>query len=259
MAYARSFWYVDSIVQDYPEIQKRGIVIVADLRGAWKASPFHVLQFLMGIKDITENVAHHIASTHMLHNDSRLDAFIRANRAYQRQDHRLRYRIQYGSTLEITYDLRTYGVNVDDCLDDSSNGIEKLRLGVLAEIERRRALEEQWRQSQIPYQDPNSKTALYPNPADVVMGRKGATLTWPGNLTYHKVISQQAHRYINPDGMHKVEKTVIVMDTIQILEKHCNARFLIRNDNGWETAAYAEVQKKTSQALLKEAKRLSSG
>jgi len=176
-AMARCIWYTDSGVEEEQDIQRRGVVTVLDITDAWKFSIFQALHFASNYP--IDSTPFHDVSLHILYNDVTLDSMIRRRRPVL-LNHRLRIRMHFGSTLEIQYSLKTFGIDVSrqSCAPKDDNNL--LQLGGIDEsIRRRQQLDEQWLLSEAAYRDPSSPTACFPNPQDIIMGRhKAIMISW---------------------------------------------------------------------------------
>lgn len=257
-AMVRSFWYCQSCTMDLPDNQKKGLVVIGDLRGQWKSSSMEMLSFLASpqVRYLTTNFPHNWVSTHMLVDDPKLESFMRANRAFLRKDNRLRYRVHYGSSMEIGYSLRTFGIDIMDYLQDGTAGAALARYHMENDLLASEMIEEKWLQLELPYRQASSLVALHPNPQDVIMGRKGTSIAWPGNLHYNRVIEDNVHRYIDArEGSgDRMSKTLIAIEVLYILQNNHQVRFLRQKKNNdgimlWEAIDDEEAQKKISQAL----------
>jgi hypothetical protein len=262
-AFGRCSFYVLSAIDDYPEMQRKGVVSIGDFRGKWKNSFLQVIQYIGGVKESTDNLPCHNATSHLLYDDPNANTFIQGIRAVLKKDHRLRHRFHYGSTMEIDYSLKSFGIDLSDCLDvDSATGPMSLQ-GIEEDIHRREKIDDEWRRAESPYRDPASRVALFPNQQDVILGRnKKIAMVWPGNIAYNKLIEEQAHHYIAVEGLDRIAKTSIAIQTLRILNSDYRARFLSRKDTGWEVLDDVEAQRKVSQALrnaARERKTASSG
>lgn len=256
----RSLWYTHEAMRDYPEIQRQGMVNIADVRGEWGAKPLHVLQFLGSISYMNDHKGHYEVGTHNIYDDSGLVKFIESFRPFFNKDLRLRHRLHSGSPIEIDYALRSFGLHLSDCLDlDNPTGPMSPE-GVEQAINERIEREKIWLAGEIPYLQPTSNVAKYPNPQDIIMGRqmKKVTATWEGNLLLNKIVEQEAHRYIGAHGRDRIEKTTIAIGIIQRLQKEHHARFLGRKDDCWEVIDETTALRKVSQALRNAARRVTN-
>lgn len=259
VALERALHYCQLGIEDYPEIQQAGVVNAGELRGTWKSPTLQVCQLLSRIAHRVDNLPYYTASIHTLYDNAALNTFIQSFRPLFKQHHRVRHRIHLGSSMEIEYLMRTFGVNLTDCL--SPNAEEGPLFQELEEdIRERIRIDEEWRKSEAPYRDPTSRTALVPNPQDILMGKKSKIAAmWSGNVTYHRIVEQQAYRYVEAQGKDRIDKTLITLETIHVLQNQYQARFLIRKETTWEVADSADVQIKVSQALRTMARALSQG
>ena len=245
---ARCLWYVDSVVEDHPSMQQKGVVNIVDCGGKWKCSALPFIHFLATYP--MDATPFHDVSMHVVYNDSTLDSMIRRFRYFLRKDFRLRVRLHLGSSLETMYTLRTFGIDMSDWFIMND---EKASSSIIDEdIRKRLELDDRWRLSEAPYRDPSSRVALHPNPQDIILGRnKAVAVTWSGNILYHQVINQHVHRYIDAQalGTERICKTLISVEILHILQSNYGARFLTRKDTVWEAIADDEARKKISQAL----------
>lgn len=265
--FARCIWYIPhSILRDDPDLQKRGVVIVSDMRGAWKASALQTMQYLHSVKYLTDNFVHHLVSTHMLYDDPTLDSLIRAIRAFQdKRDRRLRYRMHFGSSIEIGYSLRTYGIDLSDCLDldrnfEDNDSCPLSRSTVEQKVRQQIQRDEAWRTKEA-----ESSIVRLPKRNDVILGRGIHASTWPGTLLYYKIIAEEAHVYAAAGssdegdlGHDRHNKTMVVDGTIQRMQSQYHMRFLSRQETHWTIAPYLEIRAKVGSALRKEARFLAT-
>ena len=244
----RCIWYSRGIIQDDPEMQRRGVVIVADFTGKWVVSPLQSLRFTQRVThSLVNNAAFRVASIHMLFDGTSFDTFFHAARGNHNKENRLRHRFHFGSPLELQYSLRSFGIIIDDRLTSCSVPAPTIEDGILL----RQRLEEQWWQSEAKFRNPNSEEALYPNPQDVILGRnKTFTANWPGNIAYNNLILLEAHRYAAAEGEDRFVKTSILLEIARLLKTTYHARFLVRRGTStWKALGDAEIQKKISQSM----------
>jgi len=259
-AMARCLWYTDSVVEDYPDIQQRGVVSIADF-GRWIFPPIQVLHFLATYP--MEATPFHDVCNHILYNDSALDIIFRRLRKILRDDNRMRMRLHLGSSLENEYSLRTYGIDMSRQLCTFEGGESHIQYdGIEESIRKRQQLDDEWNQSEEPYRDPSSLTALFPNPQDIIMGRhKLSTVTWSGNVLYHKVIEQNVHRYIalqSTTALDRIEKTFMSLEILHLFRNQYKARFLSLKERSWFVVDDSEIQKKISTSLRTLARNITS-
>lgn len=244
----RYLWYVESAIEDDPDMQRKGVVTVVDCGGKWKSSPFEYLHFFASYPQ--DAVPFHDASLHILYNEPTIDIFIRKARLLLRKDYRLRVRLHLGSMMENEYELKTFGITVSGQLGLNDSTGPLFPDSIEEEIRQRQKRDDEWRRSEARYREPNSQIALFPNPQDIVMGRnKLVAGSWPGNIIYHKVIGQHVQRYIEAHASDRIVKTLIAVEVLQLLHSTYCARFLARSETQWEVIDDSEAQKKISQAL----------
>lgn len=174
---------------------------------------------------------------------------------------RLRVRLHVGSWMEIHYSLRSFGIDIaSDWLLEEGEDVQGnhpfSNAAVQAVSEEFRTMEQEWRQKEAPFCDPSSKFALYPNPQDIIMGKKKSiVLSWPGNLAYNMCIRQLAASY--GTARNNLERQMVVKEVLQRMKQDHQARFLSRKENeGWDSLSDDEAVVKVSQSLRDEARKL---
>jgi hypothetical protein len=247
MAIVRGIWYVNSAIESDPEQQRRGAVVLFDLMGQSTHSLVEIVRFFAMVQKHVETILFRVDSVHILYDNPALNGFFKSLFGVIRQDFRLRHRCHFGSNLEIQYSLRTFGIDIKDCVGPGIDAVWKEI--IQRQWNERLRAEEEWRRKEEPFTRPTSKIALYPNKHDIILGRSKIAPTWPGNLMYNKLIESQAPRYVSVHGQNRVEKTLIAFQTIHVLRHEYGARFLSRKEQYWEAAEEAEVQPKVSQSL----------
>jgi len=258
-AMARCVWYTESIVQDDADMQRRGVVTIADW-GKWLLPPMQALLFMTTYP--MEATPSHDVSLHILYNDPAMDIMVGRLRKVLRNDHRMRIRLHFGSSLETEYALRTFGIDTAGQLSDPEDTESYFVYdGIEESIRNRQQLDDEWNQSEAPYRKPSSPTALFPNPQDIIMGRMNAiTATWSGNVVYQQVIERHVDRYIALQSAtsRRIDKTLMSLEILHLFRKEYNARFLSRSTGGWIDVDDSEAQKKISQALRMLARNITS-
>ena len=247
LALVRRTWYINSVIEDDDVQQRKGAILMLDLTGHIKHTPMEIVKFFAMIQRHMETILFRVDSVHLLYDNAALNTFFKSLFGVLRPDLRLRHRCHFGSSLEIQYSLRTFGINIEDCIGPRKDSYSQENIHKY--LERRLPVEEARRRQEEPFTAPTSKIALYPNQVDILLGRHKVALTWPGNLMYNKLIESQAPRYIAVNGQDRVEKTLIAFQTIHVLQREYGARFLTRKEDCWETTDDAEVQPKVSQSL----------
>jgi len=257
---ARSVWYIHLAVEDRPTMQQKGMVTVVDFSGQWSVSPFDIMRHMATYPH--DAVPIHDVCMHVLNNDSSMHNVIPKLRNLLRKENRMKVRFHRGSSLEMEYALRAFGIDVsrqlfqaqdkmlDSHYDDSLEGY----------IKERQRIEDEWRQSEATYRHPSSPVALFPNPQDIIMGRnKAVALTWPGNVMFHKVIQQHVGRYIEAQGTPgQIGKTMITVEVRHLFQTKYKSRFLVRNNTSWVVIDDSESHAKISQALRNAARDIGS-
>lgn len=256
-------FFPEKLMEDNPESQKLGRIYVVDNRGKWKSSGFDFIRFMKVASQHLESTPLHTLAFHTLMDktDPFMDKFNQAGQALFSKKNRVRMRLHAGSWMELQYSLRTYGIDIPADPLEAHRTPDSLetpfsRASIDAGIRYRQSLDQEWREREAPYQVFTSRTALYPNPHDYIMGRQhSVTASWPGNVAYNRVIKLHAPRYLaETDKQAKTAISIEVLNTIQSGPKA--ARFLVRKQMCWEVLSERRAQDKVSQSLRDEARML---
>lgn len=245
----RCFWYQHQIILDNPQMQRKGIVAIGDLRGKWMSTPLQIIQYLSSLKGAS--TTYHESSFHIIYDDPSLDTMIRALRRIFPKDKHLRYRLHCGSSIEIEYVLRSFGIDLSGNILGLGGGTHPFSSeATLQDFLQRQQAEEERRLSEAPYTLPTSRTALFPNLQDIIMGRnKLVAESWPGNIAYRKLIEHYSYRYATVQSADRLDKTLVALDFMHTLQRQHGSRFLARKDTVWEVIDDVEAQKKVSHGL----------
>ena len=247
----RTFMYVQSAIQDDPDMQRKGVVTIIDLRGSLSSSSMdEVLEFLRGLASVSDTSPFHTASNHILYDDGISEVCIQSIISLFSSDQRRRTRYHVGSlSEEIERSLRTFGVDVGKLSGESvASRVDTTRVEIDAYIQEREIVEERWRQSEALYREPTAQKALFPNPFDIILGRnKKIAAMWPGNRVFNMLVEQNTPRYV--EALAYFEKTVITLEIIHTLQKDHGARFLWRKGSFWESLDGKWLHQKVGQAL----------
>lgn len=236
MAFARSFFYVFSSIQDHSETQKKGVVLVYDHRGEWKSSPAQVFKFLRNIQKMsTDTFPFSVVCLHQVYDDKAHETSVQTFRGSQTStDSRLRCRFHFGSQSEIDSSLQSFGIDTSAF----GTGDQAANEAISKQMER----DETWLRSEQVYRDPASRVVLIPAKNDVLLGRKPSVIQWQGNSLYCDFIRERARAYTAADGTNGIDKTMIVVESIQMLKKELKIRFLKRSGSYWEIVDdYADI------------------
>jgi len=242
----RCIWYVISAVEDDPVMQQKGIVTVVYFGGQWKSSPLHFIRLGTGFP--MDAIPIHLVSHHFLCVDTSSNDVIPRVRNLLAKDSRTRVRLHFGSSLELEYAMRTFGIDISRQLFQDDKGDEQ---SIEKDIQRRQQLDDEWRRSEAPYRESTSPVALLPNPQDILSGRSKLVTTWSGNVMYHKLIEKHVHRYLDAQdgGLDRIDKTLISVDILLLLRNQYQSRFLARENATWVVIDDSDAQKKISRSL----------
>jgi hypothetical protein len=258
LALVRTFWYIHSAIEDDEEMQRNGVVMLCDWQGPFRHSPYDNMVFLSKIQPFSQSCTYRAESVHSVYGNGSFLALIQSLFAAASKHLRVRHRFHFGSQLETTYSLRTFGIDMGEVPNSSKSTWSILpgsKVTTIDEyIQRRSLAEEQWREKEKVFQEPSAMIALVPNPHDILMGRSKFASRWPGNMLYHTMIAQYAQRYIDPDSKSRIDKTLLTMEVIHALQNDYGSRFLSRKDTRWVVAADEAIQKKVNQSLRLEAR-----
>lgn len=250
-ALMRTMWYLRMAIEDDPEMQRRGIVSVGDFRGTWCSSPHQVLHFSkVASQALVDNAPFHLVSIHAIMDNPTVENFVQTYRKFCKKENRLRHRLHTGSSLEIQYSLRTFGI----VLGDHTDGIHSPE-NIEQDIRQRQEVDRKWRESEARFRDPLSPVALFPNPQDIILGRnKKVGHNWQGNTAYNRLIASQSSKYAEVNTPR--EKTAIANKILEVVTLDYQARFLSREKMCWEAIGTTETLRKISQALRTEVRRV---
>ena len=263
LALIRSVWYILTAIEDDEDMQRNGVVIIGDWQGPFRHSPYEIFAFFHKVQAIVQSSNVHswtfrTESVHTIYGNGSFDVLFKTLAAVVSKNIRIRHRYHFGSQLETTYSLRTFGIEMGEVSSSSKSSWSILpgsNVKTMDEyIQRRSLAEEQWRETEKVFQQPGAVVALVPSPNDILMGRSKIAATWPGNVRYHTVIAHYAPRYIDPDSKLRIDKTLISMEVIHALQKDYGSRFLSRKATRWVVAEDAEIHKRVSQSLRLEAR-----
>ena len=247
----RIFMYVQSAIQDYPDMQRKGVVTIIDLRESLSSSSVdELLQFLSSLASVSDTSPFHTASNHVLYDNEVSEAFLQSFRSLLSSDHRRRTRYHGGILSdEIESSLRTFGLDLGRLLGTNVASTGVTTRGEIEEyIQEREGFEERWRRSESLHREPTAHEALFPNPFDIILGRnKRIAAVWPGNRVFNTLVEQNTPRYV--EALAYFEKTVITLEIIHTLQKDHGARFLWRKGPVWESLDGKWLHQKVGQAL----------
>ncbi len=253
-AFIRYLWYqVNALVEENEEIQKRGMIQIAHFYGKFRQTPGQLIEFLWRTNHILQYWPFRVGGMHICFDNPTFRTFLSGINVIAGKDVRLRERSHFGSALEAAYALLSFGIRIHDCFT-LDQGIMSQRY-IEAYINERRQKETKWRQRELEFEKSTSRFALHPNPNDVLMGRGKPFREWSGNMRLAKKISLHALRY-SESTKERIEKTVIAMQIVNMVENDDGGRFIQRKLDGWEVVDDAVAKEKVSQALRTEARLL---
>jgi hypothetical protein len=254
-AFTRYIWYqIYSAVENDEELQKKGLVQVLSFHGPFKSSTSQILDFFHHVENFHKNWAFHVNCVHYCFDNPTLNAFLNGLTIFAGKELRLRQRRHPGSPMEAQYSLLTFGISALDFFVPDNGIMSKEHIE--GYIEERRRIEADWIAEEKSSEDPKSTFALYPNKQDVLIGRGKSYREWPGTIRLTKMVSMQAQRYVDVGAKDRIEKTIIAMQIISMIENDYGGRFLVPKNDGWEVAAESMAKEKVSGALRTEARLL---
>lgn len=255
-AFTRHLWYIIlSALESDEELQKRGIVEVAHLYGTFRHSPGQLMEAFWRVKNVIHNWPFRIGGFHLCFDNPTFRAFLNGINALVVRDRRLRERCHFGSPLEATYALLTFGMSTQDCFTLKEGIMSRQYIETF--LTDRRQKEAKIKERELEFEKPTSRFALYPNPSDVLMGRGKPFREWPGNIRLAKIVALHALRYAEATN-ERIDKTIIAMQIVHMIENDDAGRFLQRTDDGWEVVEDSVSKEKVSQALRTEARALTT-
>ena len=252
-ALLRSIWYILSAIEDDEDMQRHGVVMIGDWQGPFRYSPYDNMVFLRKVQPIAQSWTFRTESVHSVYGNGNFHALIQSLFEAVSNHLQVRHRFHFGSQLETTYSLRTFGIDMGEESNSSRSSWSILPGSTVTTmddyIQRRSLAEEQWREGEQAFKEPSAGVALVPNRNDILIARSKFASTWPGNMLYHTMITRYAPRYIDPDSRSRIDKTLLTMEVIHALQKDHGSRFLSRKDTRWVVAADTAIQKKVNQSL----------
>lgn len=251
-AFIRYLWYqVNIVVEEDEEVQKTGMVQIAHFYGNFRETPGQLIEFLWRTNHILQYWPFRVGGMHLCFDNPTFRTLVSGINIIAGKDVRLRERCHFGSPLEAAYAMLSFGIRTHDCFT-LGEGIMSPRY-IEAFIKERRKKEAEWREREWQFEKPTSRFALHPNPNDVLMGRGKPFREWSGNMRLAKIVSLHALRY-SESTKERIEKTVIAMQIVHMIENDDGGRFLQRKMDGWEVVEDAVAKEKVSQALRTEAR-----
>lgn len=252
-ALVRSVWYVNTSIEDLEGSQKNGGLLIIDICGNSKHSPMEILNYLSRSRRLLDAYLFRVEGLHLCYDNPGIKPFVEGLLGIFSKNFRMRHRVHYGSSLEIAYSLRTFGIDIADCMQPGTGFSSPEKMDEYLEL--RESIDKPIRDREAAFQKSTSPFALYPNKIDVILGKSLVAATWYGNLLYKKFIEAQALKYIEASAVgRRVDKTLVAIETLHILQKEYGSRFLLRGKDGWDTVSDAENKQKVSQALRVAAK-----
>lgn len=235
---ARIHWYLYMALAEDEETQKRGVVHVGNLMGlALDLEVF--INLLLKAGPIATNLPLRIVGYHSIYDDARMKPFMALCQTVAGKSMRVRHRTHFGSELETTYAIRSFGIRAqNNAVLLGNHRFEKF-------IEKRRQIEAELRHQE---EQEIQATGIipYPMPEDVLLGRGRSYWSFHGNKVLNEILDSYTDRY--SEGSERLDKTIIAME-VAAKTRDLGGRFLRKIEIGWKLAENAAVREKISQAL----------
>lgn len=249
----KTFWYINSVILDDSELQ-HGAVMILDIRKSPASSHDVIMNYLKSIQRLLESIPCRIEAVHVTYDKKCLDYFCDNLIRSLNKGYRIRHRFHFGCAKDILSSLKTFGILLEDCIDDLSQDIGPFSPDkIAAYFQERQREEDKWRQQEEPFTLFHSRVALYPNKTDVLMGRSKTAFKWHGNSLFNDLIESFAPRYAEAQASgFRADKTAIGIEIVETLQKDHGSRFLVRQDSQWVTIEDSEARRKASGSLRAE-------
>ena len=246
---ARYTWYqIYSAAEGNEEFQRRGVVQVTSIFGEWKSSLQEVLEYVMFSSEFAGDWPIRLCGHHYCYDQVAFHHACVTLLAFRGKNFRLRNRTHFGSKIEIQYNLMTFGINLQDCLDPGRGVLSKDRIANY--LDERRLKEAATQQQESAWLACRPGAVLYPTSKDVLMGRGRPFITWPGNVRLPQRVSPYLDQYVDMKDIFSGKAAIVleVLDEIQLE----GGRFLKRNSGYWEIADDQKAKEKVSQIFRAE-------
>lgn len=270
LAFAQYHFYQNMIALEDEEVQKQGIVRIANLKG--KVNLPDILNYARKMGHIIKDRPVRVTAVHILYDNPMVEAVVSTMKKFSMLDYRLRQRLHYGSTIELQYSLLQFGIYIPEmfrhmleeeeaALVSSSSTTSTSTTSASSTskqkfiddfIQRRKQVEEEplKKEGKVDHKDPD--VVAYPAEQDTLIGRGWPYQSWSRNKWLVAFASQHAPEYASLRDRH--EKKVFLsslLDTIQNNKGGVGgSRFLKRVEGiGWVQVEHAVYREKVAQLL----------
>lgn len=240
---ARYMWYQTMAALEDEEVQKKGAVYVLFLTGDVNGMSSHIIQGIMSSRHIQEDWPLRLCCIHICYSNPTLNTVLNFLFMVASKDLRVRFRTHFGSPVEIQYDLMSFGIRLDKCLDPGTDQVSQAFIQNY--VEHRKKVEASWKQYELSLESSALKVD-YPRAGDVLLGRGRPFREYHGNIRFNQIISSYSTRYA--ETTERLDKTKVAMDLLNSI-KADGGRFLQRVPTGWELVPDKVAREKISQAL----------
>eukprot|EP00934_Nitzschia_sp_Nitz4_P001669 Nitzschia sp. Nitz4//scaffold83_size84149//45259//46973//NITZ4_005174-RA/size84149-processed-gene-0.97-mRNA-1//-1//CDS//3329558947//1669//frame0 len=268
----RAMWYVCMVPLREDEVQRSGVVCCFFQYKQLKLDMVQMAEY----NKLEISIPQKYVANHMCFADSRIRPFVTGILMMVDKEERSRYKIHYGSPLEINYSLMTMGIPADEIpmhpdgwkTDWHCQWLEAVRLQeekLFQQIQQQP--QQQQQQQQHPQQQqqppliaisPPPPTAsntfisdlgvVIPRSQDVLFGKTAKALNNPGNLRAHQLVNEYFEEY---EKGFKPEKTRIANQIVTKIQE-LGGRFLKKSKVGlgtWEVVSDVAAREKVSHWL----------
>ena len=246
---ARYTWYlVYSAAEGNEELQKRGVVQVMTYFGDCEVTLSQVLEFFMRTSEFAGDWPIRLCGHHYCYDQVSFHHACRSLLAFRGKNFRLRNRTHFGSKMEAQYNLMTFGINLQGCLDPGFGVLSRHSIDAYLQDRRLKEAASQQRESELLVSKPGA--VFFPNTKDVLMGRGRPFISWPGNVHLRQRVISRLDRYIQI-GVPYNGKTAIAVEVVNEIKLE-GGRFLKRNPGYWEIVDDQKAKEKVSQIFRAE-------
>lgn len=243
----RAMFYVfyDALMHDDDkQFQIKGIVDVIYMVGE-TGIPDYIWDFMRYGHEVCGNFCARRCSFHVCHSDRRVLPYLRLLQRIMGLDYLLRERYHFGGQVEVQYDLRGYGITLDE-VDPYEGNEERMADYIL-----KQSIKDQvWQEDEDEYIAASVAAGCIPypvSPYDVLVGRGRPFQDYPGNLHMVKLVECYASAYLQATS--RPNKTLVLMTIVNEI-KGLGGNFLNRVEGeGWKVVSDDVAREKVGQSM----------